>query len=71
MSTITIHTDNEKKINLLKALLDELNIDFEINIQEKLTDWQRKEIAAGIKQADNGDFFSFEESERIIKECFK
>jgi predicted transcriptional regulator len=71
MSTITIHTNNEKQINLLQALLDELNIEFEITVKDELTDWQKKQIKECIQQADNGDFFSFEESEKIIEGCFK
>ncbi|SHF12451.1 DUF2683 family protein [Chryseobacterium takakiae] len=39
MSTITIHTDNENQINLLKALLKELKINFEIEKEGKLTQW--------------------------------
>ncbi len=38
MSTITIHTENENQINLLKALLKELKINFEINKEENLTE---------------------------------
>jgi ribonuclease D len=44
MSTITIHTENENQINLLKALLKELKINFEINKEENLTDWQKRKF---------------------------
>lgn len=42
MSTITIYPENENQINLLKALLKELKISFEIEKEEGLTEWQRK-----------------------------
>ncbi|MCS3871136.1 putative transcriptional regulator [Chryseobacterium ginsenosidimutans] len=71
MSTITIHTENENQINLLKALLDELKINFEINKEENLTEWQKDEILKGIEQADRGDFVTNEEAKEILNQCFK
>jgi len=71
MNTITIHTDNENQINLLKALLQELKIDFEINKEESLTEWQRKQILEGIDQADKGDFLTDVETKEILDQCFK
>lgn len=71
MSTITIYTDNENQINLLKAFLQELKIDFEINKEESLTDWQRKQILEGIDQADKGDFLTDVETKEILNQCFK
>lgn len=71
MSTITIHTDNENQINLLKVLLQELKIDFEINKEESLTEWQRKQILEGIDQADKGDFLTDIETKEILDQCFK
>ncbi len=71
MSTITIHTENENQINLLKALLKELKINFEINKEEELTEWQRRQLKEGIAQADNGDFLTNEEAKKILDQCFK
>jgi hypothetical protein len=68
MSTITIHTENENQINLLKALLDELKINFEINKEENLTEWQKDEILKGIEQADRGDFVTNEEAREILNQ---
>ncbi len=71
MSTITIHTENENQINLLKALLKELKISFEINKEENLTDWQRKKLLEGIAQADRGDFVTEDEIKEKLDQCFK
>ncbi|MCY1663042.1 DUF2683 family protein [Chryseobacterium sp. SL1] len=71
MSTITIHTENENQINLLKALLKELKINFEINKEENLTDWQKKQLLKGIDEADKGDFVSKEDAKEILDQCFK
>ncbi|WP_267401793.1 MULTISPECIES: DUF2683 family protein [unclassified Chryseobacterium] len=71
MSTITIHTENENQINLLKAPLKELKINFEINKEEELTEWQRRQLKEGIAQADNGDFVTNEEAKKILDQCFK
>lgn len=71
MSTITIHTDNENQINLLKALLKELKINFEIEKEGKLTQWQKKRLLEGIEQADRGEFATDEEVKEILKQCFK
>lgn len=71
MSTITIHTDNEKKINLLKALLDELNIDFEVTVKGELTDWQKKKIDLGIEDIKNGHFVPSEAVRKRARLCLK
>ncbi len=71
MGTITIHTENESQINLLKALLEELNISFEINKEEHLTDWQRKKLLEGIAQADRGDFVTEDGVKERLDRCFK
>jgi predicted transcriptional regulator len=71
MSTITIHTDNENQINLLKALLKELKINFEINKEENLTEWQKNQLLKGIDQADRGEFATEEETKKILDQCFK
>lgn len=70
MSTITIHTENENQISLLKALLKELKISFEINKEENLTDWQRQKLLEGIAQADRGDFVTEDEVKERLR-CFK
>ncbi|REC52167.1 DUF2683 family protein [uncultured Chryseobacterium sp.] len=71
MSTITIHTENENQINLLKALLKELKINFEINKEEKLTEWQKKQLLEGIDEADKGDFVNKEDAREILDQCFR
>ncbi|WP_336731575.1 DUF2683 family protein [Chryseobacterium sp. VD8] len=71
MSTITIHTENENQINLLKALLKELKINFEINKEENLTEWQNKQLLKGIDEADKGDFVSKEDAKEILDQCFR
>jgi predicted transcriptional regulator len=71
MSTITIHTENENQINLLKALLKELKINFEIDKEENLTEWQKKQLIRGIDEADKGDFVSKEDAKEILDQCFR
>ena len=71
MSTITIHTENENQIILLKALLKELKINFEINKEENLTEWQKKQLLKGIDEADKGDFVRKEDAKEILDQCFK
>ncbi len=71
MSTITIHTENEKQISLLRTLLQELKIKFEISHEEKLTEWQKEQLAEGIRQADQEEFFTEKESREIIDQCFR
>jgi len=71
MSTITIHTENENQINLLKALLKELKINFEINKEENFTDWQKKQLLEGIDEADKGDFVNKEDAREILDQCFR
>ena len=71
MSTITIHTENENQINLLKALLKELKISFEINKGENLTEWQKKQLLEGINEADQKNFVSDEEAKKMLDQCFR
>jgi hypothetical protein len=60
MSIITIHTDNEQKINLLQTFLNELGITFEINRKEQLTDLQKERIRQGINDIEAGKFSTSE-----------
>jgi len=69
MSTITIHTENENQINLLKALLKELKINFEINKEEKLTEWQKEKILKGISDIENGNFSTSESVSEKARKC--
>jgi len=69
MSTITIHTKNEKQINLLKALLKELKINFEISKEEHLTDWQKDKILKGISDIAEGKFSSSESVSAKARKC--
>ncbi|WP_294202321.1 DUF2683 family protein [uncultured Chryseobacterium sp.] len=69
MSTIIIHTENENQINLLKALLKELKISFEINKEENLTDWQKERIMKGISDIAEGKFSSSESVSKKARKC--
>jgi predicted transcriptional regulator len=69
MSTITIHTENENQINLLKALLEELKINFEINKEENLTEWQKDKILKGISDISEGKFSSSESVGDKARKC--
>ncbi|SIT25941.1 hypothetical protein SAMN05421785_11730 [Chryseobacterium gambrini] len=69
MSTITIHTENENQINLLKALLKELKINFEINKEENLTDWQKEKILKGISDISEGKFSSSKSVAEKARKC--
>ncbi|WP_294265597.1 DUF2683 family protein [uncultured Chryseobacterium sp.] len=69
MSTITIHTENENQINLLKALLKELKISFEINKEENLTDWQKERIMKGISDIAESKFSSSESVSKKARKC--
>ncbi|SEV93519.1 hypothetical protein SAMN05421841_0268 [Chryseobacterium wanjuense] len=72
MSTITIHTENENQINLLKALLKELKINFEINKDEKkLTEWQKEKILKGISDISEGKFSSSESVGDKARKCLE
>lgn len=71
MSTITIYTENENQIILLQALLKELKMNFEINPNEELTPWQKKEIDTGIKDIEEGRFSSSEEVRMKARLCLK
>lgn len=71
MSTITIHTENENQINLLKSLLKELKINFEIDKEEKLTDWQKEKIFKGISDISEGKFSSSESVAEKARKCLE
>jgi len=71
MNIITIHTDNENQTNLLKALLEELKMKFEINNKEEFTDWQKREIDLGMKDIAEGRFSSSEEIRKKARLCLK
>lgn len=74
MSTITLHNESENQLNLIENLLKEMKIKFEISKKEevvKLSDFEKKLILKGIEEADNGEFYSEEESEKLLDKCFK
>ncbi|SEM12741.1 DUF2683 family protein [Chryseobacterium taichungense] len=71
MNTITIHTDNENQINLLKALLKELKINFEINKEENLTEWQKEKILKGISDISEGKFSSSKSVSEKARKCLR
>lgn len=74
MSTITLHNESESQLKLIENLLREMKIKFEVSKKEEiviLSDFEKKLIQKGIDEADRGEFYSEEESEKIIDECFK
>lgn len=71
MSTITIHTENEKQISLLKTLLQELKIKFEISHGENLTEWQKEKIVKGISDIAEGKFSTSESVSDKARKCIR
>lgn len=75
MSTITLHNESENQLELIKTLLKELKIKFDISKsaekEEMLSNWQREKLEKGIEQANNGEFYNQEEANKLIEECFK
>lgn len=74
MSIITLHNESENQLNLIESLLKEMKIKFDISRKEDvviLSDYEKKLIQKGIDEADNGEFYSEEESEKLLDKCFK
>ena len=74
MSTIILHNESENQLNLIENLLKELKIKFEISKKDevlKLTSFEKELIQKGLDEAERGEFYTKEESEKIIAEYFK
>lgn len=72
MENLIIYPENQKQLQILKSLLEEMKIKFKSEEQvEELQDWQKKLIDEGLKDAAEGRLLSREEVEKRIKECFK
>lgn len=72
MENLIIYPENQKQLQILKSLLEEMKIKFKSEEQvEELQDWQKKLIDEGLKDAKEGRLLSREEVEKRIEECFK
>lgn len=72
MENLIIYPENQKQLQILKSLLEEMKIKFKSEEQvEELQDWQKKLIDEGLKDAAEGRLLSREEVEKRIEECFK
>lgn len=72
MENLIIYPENQKQLQILKSLLEEMKIKFKSEEQvEELLDWQKKLIDEGLKDAKEGRLLSREEVEKRIEECFK
>ena len=72
MENLIIYPENQKQLQILKSLLEEMKIKFKSEEQvEELQDWQKEKILKGIKDIKEGRLLSREEVEKRIEECFK
>ena len=72
MENLIIYPENQKQLQILKSLLEEMKIKFKSEEQvEELLDWQKKLIDEGLKDAAEGRLLSREEVDKRIEECFK
>lgn len=72
MENLIVYPENQKQLNILKSLLEEMKIRFKSeNEVKELQDWQKVKILKGIEEADKGEFFTKEEADKIIGECFQ
>lgn len=70
IDSIIVHPKSEKQMNLLKTLLEELKIKFEISKTEKvikLSDFEKYLIKKGIEYADNGRLISSDEARKMAE----
>ena len=61
-------------MNLLQNLLQKMKISFEKTVVENkiiLSEAQKISINEGIEEADKGIFYTEDEAQKIIEECFK
>ncbi len=72
MENLIVYPENQKQLQILKSLLEEMKIKFKSEEQvEELLDWQKKLIDEGLKDAEEGKLLSREEVNKRIEECFK
>ena len=72
MENLIIYPENQKQLQILKSLLEEMKIKFKSEEQvEELQDWQKKLIDEGLKDVEEGKLLSREEVNKRIEECFK
>lgn len=72
MENLIIYPENQKQLQILKSLLEEMKIKFKSEEQvEELQDWQKELIDEGLKDATEGRLLSREEVDKRIEECFK
>ncbi len=72
MENLIVYPENQKQLQILKSLLEEMKIKFKSEEQvEELQDWQKKLIDEGLKDAAEGRLLSREEVDKRIEECFK
>jgi len=72
MENLIIYPENQKQLQILKSLLEEMRIKFKSEEQtEELLEWQKKLIDDGLRDAEEGNVLSREEVDKRIEECFK
>lgn len=72
MENLIVYPDNQKQLNVLKLLFEEMKISFKSESnEEKLEDWQKNLIDEGIKDFEEGRFNSREEVSKKALECLK
>jgi len=73
MSTITLHNESENQLKLIEALLQELNISFQIekNGDTELKEWQKEKILKGISDISEGKSSISNSVREKARECFK
>ena len=74
MEGLIVYPKNSFELDSLQSLLVKMKISFEkTEVKERmiLTEAQKESIKEGLKAADENDFYSEEEANKIIEECFK
>ena len=72
MENLIIYPENQKQLQILKSLLEEMKIKFKSEEQvEELQDWQKEKILKGIKDIKEGKFSSNDDVSQKPRECIK
>lgn len=72
MENLIIYPENQKQLQILKSLLEEMKIKFKSEEQvEELQDWQKEKILKGIKDIKEGKFSSNDDVIQKARECIK
>ena len=72
MENLIIYPENQKQLQILKSLLEEMKIKFKSEEQvEELQDWQKEKILKGIKDIKEGKFSSNDDVSQNARECIK